>query len=462
MCGSKKNGMPGRGSVSAFTLVELLVVIAMIALLVALLVPVASSAWQAAHMTRCKTNLFRIYQAQAQWRADNDGILLTGGAWALRLWPYVEGDETVFHCATRGEWGYSREAAEEWAENRRNLPPGSGSPGQSEEQYVAEDRSPQADGLNNPFPTSSDPDAVFSFCVYLQAGSTGTNPHDGSASHKRGDFAHEIPLGGHPWVDRTDHGDYRQYRVDDTGTGISSHDDLELTIHDNEDGLPCKVDIVQASGSNSWSVTRRFIIDFHMNGERIVKDWCGQEEPERDNNYGESIKIEYEAPPTSSRKPYDDLGGGWIRPGSTGGTQRWNQNTNTMIVYGGLGRYYCDYAINGGTYDRTDPTNGGMITGVDGKLFYILDFGGWDMVADFNHGGKFEDRWDKYFIWSPKGQADAIKTWQGAFPSDGDWKGWQALRHFGKANVLFCDGHIESLGPEELDYKDPRWTYQGR
>ncbi|HUU90058.1 MAG TPA: type II secretion system protein, partial [Phycisphaerae bacterium] len=78
MCGSKRSGTPERGAASAFTLVELLVVITIIALLVTLLVPVASSAWQTAHMTRCKTNLYRIYQAQGQWRADRDGRLLTG------------------------------------------------------------------------------------------------------------------------------------------------------------------------------------------------------------------------------------------------------------------------------------------------------------------------------------------------------------------------------------------------
>ena len=464
MCGSKKNRMPvqygcvrTRRSACAFTLVELLVVTTMIALLVALLVPVASSAWQAAHMTRCKTNLFRIYQAQGQWRADNDSALLTGTRWMRYLWPYVEGDETVFHCETRGAWGYSREAMEEWAANRGQ---GGAQPGgEGEDQYWDPDSSPWERNMSgNPFsPSDDDRDAIFEFYVYLQKGSTGVNPGDGSESHERGDFAHSIPLGGHPWVQRTDHGGYMNYRVDDTATGISSHDDIELNIHYNEEGDPSKVDIIKASGSNTWSMRKRFIVDFYICGERVVKDWGGMENPDRTNNYGKTIEIEYEEDQLDPTSPGSSSDGGWVRAGATGRGFRWNPGTMKATITGGLSRYYGDYAINLGTYSRRD---GSTVTGVDGKLFYVLDYGGWDLVANYTTGSL--DPWHKYFISSPRGQSDAIKAWQAAFPGEGDWKGWQALRHFGKANVLFCDGHIESLGPEELEQSDLQWTYQGR
>ena len=473
MCGSKENRMPAGRSACAFTLVELLVVTTMIALLVALLVPVASSAWQAAHMTRCKTNLFRIYQAQAQWRADNNSALLTGSRWMRYLWPYVEGDETVFHCATRGAWGYSREAMEEWAANRQGGggQQGGGGGGQqgggSGDDYWGPDSSPWERNMSdNPFSQSgNDPDAIFEFYVYLQKGSTGVNPGDGSESHERGDFAHSIPLGGHPWVKRTDHGGYMNYKVDDTATGSSSHDDIELNIHYNEEGDPCKVDIIKASGSNTWSMRKRFIVDFHICGERVVKDWGGMENPDRTNHYGKTITIEYEqggpGQGGDGLDPSNSSGGsssgGWVRPGATGRGFDWEPATMTATISGGLSRYYGDYAINLGTYSRHD---GSTVMGVDGKLFYVLDYGGWDLVANYSTGSL--DRWDKYFIWSPKGQADAISVWQAAFPGEGDWKSWQALRHFGKANVLFRDGHIESLGPEELEQSDPRWSYEGR
>jgi len=50
----------------------------------------------------------------------------------------------------------------------------------------------------------------------------------------------------------------------------------------------------------------------------------------------------------------------------------------------------------------------------------------------------------------------------------------QALRHFGRANVLFMDGHVESLGPAQtaspeeleqgkfLDEISLRWRSSGR
>ena len=462
MCESKKNRMPAGRTACAFTLVELLVVTMMIALLVALLVPVASSAWQAAHMTRCKTNLFRIYQAQAQWRADNNSALLTGTRWMRYLWPYVEGDESVFHCATRGAWGYSREAMEEWAANRPEGQPG----GEGGDEYWDSDSSPWEKNMSgNPFsPSDDDRDAIFEFYIILQEGSSGVNPGDGSQSHERGDFAHSIPLGGHPWVKRTDHGGYTNYKVDDTATGISSHDDIELNIHYNEAGDPSKVDIIQATGWNTWSQRKRFITDFHICGERVVEDWSGQDNAtNRTNHFGETIEIEYvEEDELDPVNPGSSSKGGWVRPGAAGRGFHWDPATMKVTITGGLSRYYGDYAINYGTYSRRD---GSAVTGVDGKLFYVLDYGGWDLVANYTDSGSV-DRWDKYFISSLRGQTDAIRVWQAAFPGEGDWKGWQALRHFGKANVLFCDGHIESLGPEELE--PPvlgtvnRWTYQGR
>jgi len=457
MCASKKNRMPARRTACAFTLVELLVVTAMIAVLVALLVPVASLAWQAAHMTRCKTNLFRIYQAQAQWRADNNSALLTGTRWMRYLWPYVEGDESVFHCATRGAWGYSREAMEEWAANRAQ----GGAQGEGGDEYWDSDSSPWEKNMSgNPFsPSDDDRDAIFEFYIYLQRDSTGPDAGQGSGSHERGEFSHSIPLGGHPWVDRIDHSSYMQYRVDDTGTGITSHDDLELNIYYNEEGDPSKVDIIQATGWNTASQSKRFITDFYICGERVIEDWSGMDNATgRKNHFGETIEIEYEednevdlANPGSSSK------GGWVRPGAAGRGFHWDPATMKVTITGGLTRYYGDYAINLGTYSRWD---GSAVTGVDGKLFYVLDYGGWDLVANYTTASR--DPWHKYFISSPRGQTDAISAWQAAFPGEGDWKGWQALRHLGKANVLFCDGHIESLGPDELEESGPGWRYQGR
>ena len=451
MGGSNGSGMRGRGRACAFTLVELLVVISIIALLVTLLVPVASSAWQTAHMTRCKTNLFRIYQAQGQWRADRQGALLTGSRWMRYLWPYVEGDVSIFHCETRGAWGYGREVAEEWADSQS-------SSGSSGSDYFDSDSSAWESGTtSDPFkPTDDDRDAIFEFEVYLQEGSTGPAPGQGSNSGKRGPYSHTIPLGGHPWVERFDYGSHSKYRVDDAGSGNTSHDDLELDVHYNENGDPCRVEPIRPKGVGSWSLTRRFIIDFKICGETVVEDWAG-ELIGGTPAYGESIEIEYEVDDWSGEVARGEEGD-WI--GTDGQARGVRFENGRFVISGGLRRYYGDYAINYGTYAKRDEA---LVTGVDGKLFYILDFGGWDPVADFNHGGTEDDEWDKYFIWSPRGQTEAIADWEQAFANDAqDWKAWQSLRHFERANVLFCDGHIESLAADELDYNDPRWTYQGR
>lgn len=441
----------------AFTLVELLVVTLMIAVLVALLVPVAASAWQAAHMTRCKTNLYRIYQAQAQWRADNDNALLTGTRWTRCLWPYVEGDESVFHCATRGAWGYSREAMEEWAANKAQ---GGAQPGEGGDEYWDSDSSPWERIMSgNPFSSSDDDrDAIFEFYVYLQTGASGPGDTRCSYTGIRAELAHIIPLGGHPYILRTDHGSYMNYKIDDSAVGIRGSDDLELNVHYNEAGDPSEVDIIEATGYNTHSVRNRFICDFHICGERVIKDWAGRELPDCTKHYGETIEIEYEEEGGSDLAgPGGSSKGGWVRLGSAGRDFHWDPATMKATITGGLSRYYGDYAINFGTYSRRD---GSTVMGVDGKLFYILDYGGWDLVANYTFGSL--DRWDKYFIASPRGQTDAVEIWQAAFPGEGDWRSWQALRHFGKANVLFCDGHIESLGPNELEESAPRWTYRGR
>jgi prepilin-type processing-associated H-X9-DG protein len=56
------------------------------------------------------------------------------------------------------------------------------------------------------------------------------------------------------------------------------------------------------------------------------------------------------------------------------------------------------------------------------------------------------------------------RQWAHDFPNAArkGWQYYQALRHAGRANVLFCDGHIEPLSAEDLEYMDPRWVYEGR
>ena len=84
----------GRGG---FTLVELLVVVGIIALLIAILLPVVSKARQAGNRTKCLANIRSLALAQAAYAAELKGLLVEAGdgsfnvqgSWIGALEPYA-------------------------------------------------------------------------------------------------------------------------------------------------------------------------------------------------------------------------------------------------------------------------------------------------------------------------------------------------------------------------------------
>jgi len=82
----------------AFTLIELLIVVAVIGVLAALLMPALSKSISKGRQTKCANNLRQIYLASELYSNDNDGIIVhnlnnippSNVTWVEAITPYVE------------------------------------------------------------------------------------------------------------------------------------------------------------------------------------------------------------------------------------------------------------------------------------------------------------------------------------------------------------------------------------
>lgn len=403
----------------AFTMVELMVVIMIIGLLVALLLPAASAGWDVASLTRCQRNLNVIWQAQALWRAENDGRVLSGKAWIGRLRPYVEQNLDVFKCPSAPT---TPAPTAETETDMSDVPPAGGGTSGGDGSVPV----PQPPG-------SERQEAAFEFNIYHQQGWSPSNPDYTPNTHIRSDLAFQIPLDSHPWVRRTPQGDGSVlYEVDDEGsTGGAgkpiTYDDIKFIIY-YDNGSPSRLQILQQKcGSSPYG---KYFYDFLINGEVFISDWV--------SHIGESYDLRPPDQPTGGGDPGSSSGGG-----SSGGGRGADPAVFVIVL--------ADYGISKGCYASVTM----MTHSVDPRLFFILDY----PVPLADYCGDADDqsiKWDKYFIQDPV-------RWQQDWGQTGeDWTQYQSLRHFGQANVLFCDGHIELLGPEDLGPGDPRWRYIGR
>ncbi len=100
--------------VKGFTLMEILVVLAIIAILSAILLPVFARAREQGRITQCKSNLHQIGLAMQQYADDNGrypfwlttglptaGYSADGPGWAYRIFPYV-GNLQLYRCPSKG------------------------------------------------------------------------------------------------------------------------------------------------------------------------------------------------------------------------------------------------------------------------------------------------------------------------------------------------------------------------
>jgi prepilin-type processing-associated H-X9-DG protein len=196
--------------------------------------------------------------------------------------------------------------------------------------------------------------------------------------------------------------EYEEWHVDDGEhlvVGGHGGDDIQFRIH-YEGGVPAWIQTLPGSSSSRYE----YRYEFYINGNLFTSDWF--------NEYAKDSK-KFDLP---------HMGGGR------------------------------DYGLSKGTFEVA----GRPVERVDGRLILVLDYP--QILADYSSAVGGGDLWDKYFIVDE----DAWMAAYGSTLREGmTWRHYQALRHFGMANVLFCDGHVESLGPEDLHETNPLWRYGG-
>jgi len=409
-----------------FTLTELLVVILIIAILIALLMPALSSAWYTAYTTECKTHLKTIYQASVTFangvsnKKNEPHMFPFGGGWVAQLLPYVEGKMTVFTCPAALPPKTPAGAGTSSGGGTGSSTGGTGSGGTPGDSYGDTPGEPwDADD-----PPPNTPYCQFAFDIYNGKNTGGSG---GGARYLwtvtvTSVWSRPLRTGPNTW----------HYMIEDQGEaplpgltagGDFDYNDIDVEVtYDN--GLPTQVKIIQEDQTNSYG------FDLTINGVVAVA--------RLDDHQGMVVPLigspDGVAPPPSG-----------ITQGTPGGATSGNADGTFAPFYYSLPVGLdplkpSNYGLNMGTYDVANLN----ITKPDNKLIYILDHH--DLVVD-----AFDGNFDKYFI-----DIKNLTNWNSAWGKDGtDWREYQALRHFSQANVLFCDGHIESLGYWDLDPANP-------
>ncbi|MCX5682151.1 MAG: prepilin-type N-terminal cleavage/methylation domain-containing protein [Planctomycetota bacterium] len=415
----------------AFTLVELIIVIAIIGILIALLMPGLTTVWGVSAMTQCSTNLATLYKAQSNWNADRDATQSTLNAgWAGSLKTYLEGRTDALQCPS---------AAIASIGIGDNTTPGStGTTGGGGD---------TGDSTYNDYSDAPvEPD--------LQIQDVTIGVLDANKN-----LVCEIPLAPSPvwsW--------YQSWTLPDGRTQVQAN--LDNDMRKNAQGIyidndfdfvvefrgssPIKIQIGPCDGSaniahGKWS-------DLRIDHKPI---WGGEV-------FGNLFAAGHVGEVVDVQKEIEKQSGG-----KKMGTRRraayttWTIMSTSKAILGAT-----SYGLNRGSFQMQDDLNpaGRDVPRPDPKLIFILDYP--KAIADMTDiGDTLGERsfFDQIFI-DPTPPDD----WMAPPGLEGRaWAESQALRHFGRANVLFCDGHIESMEKADLNpnldrIRNSIWNYQGK
>jgi len=400
-----------KASKAAFTLIELMLVITILGVLVALMMPTVAQAWKVAAMTKCQVNLNRMWTAQNLRRADNDSTTFTAsGVWPAMLAPYLENSADVFRCPLGPDRPELTPMVTTDAEPYATVGAGTVA-----DQGASSTVSENARGF-----TISD----LTFRMYCKHWSgyadgqyLGTAFADASYGIERKDLG-----GGKVYYGVDDRSFFTDHSV---AAGNLDYRDIRFNVQFVDNRI-AQIEFIGSDNGTGSSYTA-FRFEVWLGDEMICDDFVAKE----GMVFGS-----------------DSTTGGSGGTGGTGGTT----GGTTADQPGGLNELAAiksfDYALNKGTYRILDRAVGS----IDPRSILILDYG--KSVA--NYSNKMPDMWSLYFTATEdEWMANPLNV--SFLKRDDSWLTYTALRHFGMANVLFCDGHIETLGPDALAETSPLW-----
>jgi prepilin-type processing-associated H-X9-DG protein/prepilin-type N-terminal cleavage/methylation domain-containing protein len=406
----------------AFSLVELLIVVVILALLVAMLMPLAHSAWGSAQATQCQVNLDRIWQAMNSRRADKQETLFAaGGGWPALLAPYLEQGQSALKCPLGPQRGSGGSAGDS-SGDASGTDGGGGSTGTGGGS-TGTDESSDDQGF-----TLSD----LTFRMYCKAKFA---PY--TVGQYLGTAFVDSPYG----VKREDKGggkvyfgvDDRSFFLDNSvNSGNLDYTDMRFNLWFTGDKIT-KMEFVGSDEITGQGSHTYFRFEVWFGEEKVSEDFVAEQ--------GRIIEF--------------DTGGS-----GSGGTAASKTNFDTggelLTGFAALGVTKAfDYGLNKATYD----TDGQRVGSIDPRLILILDYG--KSVADYESAGT--GKRDDWYLFFTDDEAKWMDIYHSMLRPTETWLKYMALRHFGKANVLFCDGHTESLGPDELaETNETIWKFGGK